>query len=100
MIESELRDRRFAPIVGMQVQQGMDPAHRGMLAAELHLDEGEEVVEVDTMMAMRDLFQIASLAVPELRDPPHQPIDHPELRDSRSIFHIIRDRGPLLLQHP
>jgi polyphosphate kinase len=71
-----------------------------MLAAELHLDEGEEVVEVDTMMAMRDLFQIASLAVPELRDPPHQPIDHPELRDSRSIFHIIRDRGPLLLQHP
>jgi polyphosphate kinase len=100
MIESELRDRRFAPIVGMQVQQGMDPAHRGMLAAELHLDEEKEVVEVDTMMAMRDLFQIASLAVPELRAPPHQPIDHPELRDSRSIFHIIRDRGPLLLQHP
>jgi polyphosphate kinase len=38
MIESELRDRRFAPIVRLQVQVGMDPVHRGMLAAELALD--------------------------------------------------------------
>ena len=101
MIESELRDRRFAPIVRLQVQHGMDPLHRGMLAAELQLDEGADVFDVeDAMLAMRDLFEIAFLSVAELRDPPHQPIDHPELMDTRSIFHIIRDRGPLLLQHP
>jgi polyphosphate kinase len=102
MIESELRDRRFAPIVRLQVQTGMDPTHRGMLAAELELDENEDVFDVpgDTLMGRRDLFQVASLPIPELRDPPHQPIDHPELTDKRNIFHIIRDRGPLLLQHP
>jgi len=100
MIESELRDRRFAPIVRLQVQQDMDAVHRGMLAAELFLDEESDVHEVDGMLAMRDLFELASLDIPELHDKPHQPIDHPELQDSRNIFHIIRERGPLLLQHP
>jgi polyphosphate kinase len=102
MIESELRDRRFAPIVRLQVQAGMDPVHRGMLAAELALDENEDVFSCpdSTLMARRDLFQIAFLPITELHDPPHQPIDHPELTDKRNIFHIIRDRGPLLLQHP
>jgi len=32
MIETELRDRHFAPIVRLQVEKGMDPTHRGMLA--------------------------------------------------------------------
>ena len=50
---------------------------------------------------MRDLFEIASLDIPELHDPPHKPIDHTRLaHDSRNIFHIIRERGSLLLQHP
>ncbi|MCW8920567.1 MAG: polyphosphate kinase 1, partial [Sedimenticola sp.] len=100
LIESELRDRRFAPIVRLQVQRDMAPVHRGMLAAELFLDEENDVFEIISMPAMRDLFEIASLDIPELRDPPHKAIDHPELCDSRNIFHIIRERGPLLLQHP
>jgi len=100
LIESELRDRRFAPIVRLQVQKDMTPVHRGMLAAELFLDEESDVYEIISMPAMRDLFELASLDVPELRDPPHKPIDHPELGDTRNIFHIIRERGPLLLQHP
>ncbi len=33
LIESELRDRRFAPIVRLEVLTGMNPVHRGMLAA-------------------------------------------------------------------
>lgn len=102
MIESELRDRRFAPIVRLQVQAGMDPVHRGMLAAELLLDENQDVFDCPdrALLAPRDLFQIAFLPIAELHDPPHSPIDHPELTDQRNIFHIIRDRGPLLLQHP
>lgn len=100
LIESELRERRFAPIVRLQVQRDMTPVHRGMLAAELFLDEESDVYEIISMPAMRDLFELSSLDVPELRDPPHKPIDHPELGDTRNIFHIIRERGPLLLQHP
>jgi len=100
MIESELRDRRFAPIVRLEVGSGMVPAHRGMLAAELGLDEQSDVVDVEGMVALRDLMEIAQLDDAALHDPPHHPIDHPRLQSSRSIFHIIRDAGALLLQHP
>ena len=100
MIESELRDRRFAPIVRLEVAQGMDPTHRGMLAAELELNERSDVFEVDGMLAMRDMMEVAALDLPALHDPPHRPTDHPRLLESRSIFHIIRDAGSLLLQHP
>jgi polyphosphate kinase len=101
MIESELRERHFAPIVRLEVMTGMNPALRGMLAAELGLDEEVDVFEVHGMMAMRDLFEIAGFDVAELHDPPHHPIDHPHLSDDRrNIFHIIREHGSLLLQHP
>ena len=101
MIESELRDRHFAPIVRLQVARGMNPSHRGMLAAELGLDEAADVFEVDTLVAMRDLFEIAALDIPELHDPLHKPIDHTRLaHDPRNIFHIIRERKAILLQHP
>ena len=101
MIETELRERHFAPIVRLEVQKGTDPVHRGMLAAELGLNEEQDVFEVEGMMQIRDLFEIAGLDMPELHDPPHRPVDHPLLaNDRRNIFHIIRENGPLLLQHP
>ena len=101
MIETELRERHFAPIVRLEVEAGMDPVRRGMLAAELGLNETEDVYEVAGMMAERDLFELASLEIPELHDKPHRPGDHPLLgNDRRNIFHIIRENGPLLLQHP
>src|SRR4029077_9996192 len=48
----------------------------------------------------RDLMEIASLKNPELHDPPHHPIDNPDLTQDRNIFHVIRDAGSILLQHP
>jgi polyphosphate kinase len=100
MIQTELRERHFAPMVRLEVARGMSDLHRGMLAAELRLDEAD-VFEVDGMMAFRDLFELVSLDIPELHDEPHSPLDHPRLaHDRRNIFHILRDRGSLLLQHP
>ncbi len=100
MIESELRDRQFAPIVRLEVMQGISAMHRGMLAAELGLDEVSDVYVVEGMMAHRTLLELATLDMPELRSSAHHPIDNPRLQDPRSIFYIIRDGGPILLQHP
>jgi polyphosphate kinase len=100
LIESELRDRRFAPIVRLEVLSGMSAVHRGMLAAELGLDERADVFEVDEMLAMRDLMELATIDAPALHDPPHHPVDHPRLTVGRSIFHVIRDAGSILLLHP
>jgi polyphosphate kinase len=102
MIETELRERRFAPIVRLEVEAGMEVGHRGMLAAELGLDEEEDVFEQPGLLARRDLMEVARLEVPELRDPPHFPIDNADLSvaPGRSIFHVIRDRGSILVHHP
>jgi polyphosphate kinase len=102
LIETELRDRRFAPIVRLEIGPGMDPVHRGMLAAELGLDETADVFEGDGMLAIRDLMELAALDVPALHDPPHHPADHPRLaaEAERNVFHILRDAGSILLVHP
>jgi polyphosphate kinase len=100
LIESELRERKFAPIVRLEVARGMDATHRGRLAAELGLDEQADVFEIDGFLGLGDLFQLAGLDIPEHRDPDHRPVDAPSLVGRSNIFHAIRDNGALLLHHP
>ncbi len=100
VIETGLRERKFAPVVRLEVARSMQPYNRGRLAAELGLDERADVFEVEGLLGMRDLMQLALLERAALRDPPHHPIDHPQLGTDRSIFHVIRDLGSILLHHP
>jgi polyphosphate kinase len=100
MIETELRERKFAPIVRLEVAQGMSTYHRERLAAEFGLDVAADVFEVKGMLGIRDLHEIAALDLPELHDPPHHPIDHAVLTTDRSIFHTIREVGSILVHHP
>lgn len=100
MIESELRYRKFAPFVRLETSEGISSLHRGMLAAELGLDEASDVFETDSLLGMRDLMEIAVLDVPSLHHPDHRPITNVKLQEPRNIFHIIRDVGSILLQHP
>jgi polyphosphate kinase len=100
LIESELQERKFAPIVRLEVARGMDATHRGRLAAELGLDEQADVFEVDGFLGLDALFQLAGLDLPEHRDPDHRPVDAPRLVGRSNIFHAIRDNEALLLHHP
>ncbi len=99
-IETGLRMRRFASIVRLEVSSGMLPQNRGMLAAELGLDEASDVFEVDGFMGMADLWDIVAIDLPALKDPPHHPVDHPKLIGEGSIFHKIRDAGTVLVFQP
>ncbi|MDU9049114.1 MAG: polyphosphate kinase 1 [Candidatus Electrothrix sp. Rat3] len=101
VIETALRNRKFAEIVRLEVDADMSAAHRGMLAAELGIDEEKDVFTVEGIIGKRDLFEIASIDIPEFHYPLHQPFDHFRLSgDSPNIFHVIREKGSLLLQHP
>ncbi len=100
MIEAELRERKFAPVVRLEISAGMERAHRQKLAQELELSDPADVFEVDGMLALRDLMELAALPVAELHDRPHRPVDHPLLADSNNIFQSIRDAGSLLVYHP
>ena len=100
MIETELRDRRFAPIVRLEVGSGMSLASRAMLASELGLDADAEVRAVRRRFALSDLMEIATIDRPDLRESTHHPVDNVSLTPGRNIFHILRDVGSVLLHHP
>ncbi len=101
MIETELRERKFAPIVRLEVGTDMDPLHRGMLAAELGLDEAADVFEVDGMLGHARPDGDRRLEPARPARPPAPSGRPPRAAvDERNIFHIIRDRGSILLHHP
>lgn len=100
LIETTLQDRRVAPIVRLQVQPEISPLHRGRLASELGLDEEKDVAVTSCMLGLRDLWELYFLELPEHKEKPHYPIDHPLLIKDRNIFHTIRDHKEILLQHP
>jgi polyphosphate kinase len=101
MIEIELRERRFAPVVRTQVDKAMPAYLRGRLAAELGLDEQADVFESDSLLGMRDLIELTALDLPDLHDPPHAPAAPVDLlADDRNIFHIIRSAKSVLIHHP
>ena len=101
MIESELRDRRIAPIIRITVNQGMNDDRKKMLAEQLGLNVEMDVFESESLLAQKDLFELVSLPRPELHYPTHLPINHHRLQDGqRSIFYSIREAHSILLQHP
>jgi len=100
MIESELRERKFAPVIRLEVAATMAKLQKGRLAAELGLNEEQDVFVVEQRLGMNDLFEITRIARPDLFDPPHHPCDHPKLAGVPNIFHAIREQGSILLQHP
>ncbi len=100
MIETELRYRKVAEVVRLQVLPDMNREHRGMLAYELGLDQEADVFVSPGIVGKSDLMEIASLEIPELHDPPHHPVISPVLENKSSIFYNIRKRGPILAFHP
>ncbi len=101
LIETEMRDRRLAPIVRLEVSRGMAGPERGMLASELGLDENTDVFQSDGLLALRDLMELTSIPEPDLLYPSFAPVDHPAFtRDDQSMFFAIRESGPILVHQP
>jgi polyphosphate kinase len=100
MIEAELRERKFAPVVRLEVGRSMDRSRRDRLAQELELAHPNDLFEVGGMLALRDLMELWQLPLPELHDRPHRPVDHPLLSEAPNVFQAIRDSGTLLTHHP
>ena len=100
MIEAELRDRRFAPVVRLEVTPTMPQKLRDRLLQQLEFTGPDDVYEVADTIGMRDLMQLYTLDRPELKFPVFEPVVHPRLAHSASVFQELDANGSLLLQHP
>jgi polyphosphate kinase len=76
-VEDELRRRRFGEVVRLEVGSSMDPGLRTRLIEWLRVDE-VQVYDVDGLLDMGDLWQIASVkGHADLRQPNWTPLTHP-----------------------
>jgi len=107
-IQEQVFRRRFGEVVRLEVRPET-PAHlRALLLEELHDVETPEVIpltardihETGDLLDLGDLMALASIDMPELRDPPFTPCTPAALRDQdRSIFEVLRERD-ILVHHP
>jgi polyphosphate kinase len=107
LIQEEVRNRRFAEVVRIEVHASMPPSLRQLLLAEFSEQQepparpltADDLYEVPGLLDAADLLSLTALDLPELKDPPFHPGTQPRLGASRNIFDVIRE-GDLLLHHP
>jgi polyphosphate kinase len=103
-ISEELRERRFAPVVRLEVAASMPEHVRDLLMRELELDR-EDVYPVEGVFDLTHLETFADLDFPALRFPPWDPVTPPALlsvahaETETNIFSIIR-KNDVLVHHP
>jgi polyphosphate kinase len=106
LIQEEVRNRRFAEVVRIEVHASMPPSLRQLLLAEFSEQQepparpltADDLYEVPGLLDAADLLSLTALDLPELKDPPFHPGTQPRLGASRNIFDVIRE-GDLLLHH-
>ena len=104
MISEELRERRFAPVVRLEVGKDMPYYDRRLLIRELDLQD-QDVYEVDGLLDPTGCHEIADLPYPRHKYQPWEPVvpnrlvHEGETKDTRDIFAIMR-QGDLLVHHP
>ena len=100
MVEEELRQRRFEPVVRLEVQPDADAAMVAELVDRFALAP-DAVYEMSALLDYTTLFEIAGLDVAELRDPPWTPLAPRvlEAAPDSDIFSAIRS-ADILLHHP
>jgi polyphosphate kinase len=104
MISEELRERRFAPVVRLEVAKDMPDRDRRLLRRELGLSP-DDIYEVNGLLDLTDCHDIANLPKPFYKYRPWEPVissrllHEGETKDTQDIFAIIR-QGDLLVHHP
>ena len=98
-VEAELRMRRFAAALRIQVAPDPSPRILNFLLDELDLQE-EDVYVRPGPLAYADLFEIAEIDRPDLKETAWRPARPPALADpDADIFAKIRERD-ILVHHP
>jgi polyphosphate kinase len=99
MVELELQQRRFEPVVRLELQPNADPQMVAELRSRFSLAP-EDIYEMSALLDYTTLFEIAELPMPELRDPPWVPLPPLGLEQvDGDIFTAIR-RGDVLIHQP
>jgi polyphosphate kinase len=102
-VSAELKARRFAGVVRLQVSSKMPAEMVSWISKRLHI-EAADVYPTEAFVGISDLLELDTEGRDDLRLPGHHPVTHPRLRwlpphDPDAIFCEI-SRGDILVHHP
>lgn len=98
-IERSLRQRRFGPVVRLEIDKTMPPHMRNLLMQNLQVGE-RDVYESSESLGLVNLMRLLDVDRYDLKDRPFVPREPMILgSSSENIFSAIR-RGDILLHHP
>lgn len=98
-IQQQLRERRFAPVVRMQIGKNPSPHLLEFLCEAMEIGT-RDIYETRGMIEYRSLDAIADIAMPEHRFEPWKPVTPARLRDKEQNFFAVVRQGDLLVHHP
>jgi polyphosphate kinase len=109
-VEEQVFDRRFSEVARVEIEDAMPEHVRAAIMESLHEETDledelaafneEDLMNAGPLLQLADLFGVAGVDVPELKDPPFTPRVPPALEKRRkSIFDLIRERD-ILVHHP
>ena len=99
MITEELRQRRFAEAVRLEVGKNSDPWMLDLLKEELELTD-DDVYHISGLLDYTSLYDIAELPFPHLKYKPWDPCVSQVFQDTQSsIFDMIK-KNDILVHHP
>ncbi|MGC9326433.1 MAG: polyphosphate kinase 1 [Candidatus Hinthialibacter sp.] len=104
LIEEELRHRRFAPVVRLEISSSVTLPLLHWLIDELGIKE-EDVYKVEGPLNLKDLMQLTKLNFPHLKEKSWKPVVPSSLRvtdeDGRPVsFFQLLSKGDILVHHP
>ncbi len=100
-VSKELKARRFAGVVRLQIDARMPERTRRWLERELRLGP-DDVYATQHYLGLSDLLEIKAPHRAELHYPAHTAVTHPRLEglpSPRAIFKVISE-GDILVHHP
>ncbi len=100
-VGNELKARRFAGIVRLELDSAMPKGPRKWLIRQLGVGQ-EDLYPTESLLRLSDLMQLATPEREHLCFTPHQPQVHPRLRDLAGGGELFEEiaRGDVLLHHP
>jgi polyphosphate kinase len=107
LIQEEVRNRRFAEVVRIEVHASMPQSLRELLLMEFSEQQEpparpltlDDLYEIRGLIDTADLLSLSGLDFPSLKDPIFHPATPTRLASARNIFDVIRE-GDILLHHP
>jgi polyphosphate kinase len=99
LVQEQIRQRRYEPVVRLEFATGADPAIKKILRERFKLSE-VDIYDAPEELDYAALFEIAGMDIPGLRDRPWSPIAPLTFEDAEpDMFAAIRE-ADVLVHHP